>query len=196
MARVVSEAEVQRWRWLREKRNLEKGQHYIRVGRALCSILTLHKIHRLFTVLWISVRHLSQNLLSWRPRPVGTGIVSVRSVPFHSVLFAGGHGECGTGLMHRDKFNDIRHGPITNCPIADSERVVLEYLAASEASAGRKHLELRFGRANVLKLVALYNEEQANKQWLNRSTTECPGCQCRVEKSLGCNHVRIVWLLR
>jgi len=81
------------------------------------------------------------------------------------------------------------HGPITNCPIADSERVVLEYLAAKEGSAERKYFEQRFGRASVLKLVALYKEEQANKQWLNRSTTECPGCQCRVEKSLGCNHM-------
>jgi E3 ubiquitin-protein ligase RNF14 len=27
VARVVSVAEVQRWRWLREKRDLEKGAH-------------------------------------------------------------------------------------------------------------------------------------------------------------------------
>lgn len=41
----------------------------------------------------------------------------------------------------------------------------------------------------MLKLVATYEEEQANKVWLESSTMACPGCQIHVEKSLGCNHV-------
>lgn len=29
VARVVTEAELQRWRWLREKRNIERGEHFL-----------------------------------------------------------------------------------------------------------------------------------------------------------------------
>ena len=82
-----------------------------------------------------------------------------------------------------------RHGPITACTIAHSEKLVLEYLAAEEGSAERQTIEKRFGRANVQKLVLTYEEEKANNEWLHSSTMECPGCQCHVEKSLGCNHV-------
>lgn len=82
-----------------------------------------------------------------------------------------------------------RHGPITACTIAHSEKLVLEYLAAEEGSAERQTIEKRFGRSNVQKLVLTYEEEKANNEWLHSSTMECPGCQCHVEKSLGCNHV-------
>lgn len=82
-----------------------------------------------------------------------------------------------------------RHGPHTPCPIAYSEKLVLDYLALPEGSSERVLVERRFGKANVLKLVKMYEEEQANKQWLTSSTTACPGCNVRVEKSLGCNHV-------
>jgi E3 ubiquitin-protein ligase RNF14 len=83
----------------------------------------------------------------------------------------------------------FRHGPITSCPIAYSEKLVLEYLGLPDGSAGRQFIETRFGKLNVLKLVATYQEEQANKEWLESSTMACPGCQVHVEKSLGCNHV-------
>ena len=83
----------------------------------------------------------------------------------------------------------FRHGAHTPCPIAHSEKLVLEYLALPEGSSERFVIEKRFGEANIVKLVAMYEEEQANKQWLASSTTACPGCNVRVEKSLGCNHV-------
>lgn len=66
---------------------------------------------------------------------------------------------------------------------------MLEYLAAGEGSQEREFLEKKFGRNNVLRLVRLYEEEQANKRWLAASTMACPGCEVHVEKSLGCNHV-------
>lgn len=68
--------------------------------------------------------------------------------------------------------------------------MVLEYLAADEGSEERDNLEQRYGKGNLMRLVHRYQEEMANKEWLDRSTTECPGCSCRVEKNLGCNHVR------
>lgn len=83
----------------------------------------------------------------------------------------------------------VRHGPISPCVIAHSERVVLEYLAADEDSEERYFIEQRYGKNNITRLVLRYQDEMANKEWLDRSTTECPGCTCRVEKNLGCNHV-------
>jgi len=37
----------------------------------------------------------------------------------------------------------------------------------------------------------LYEEELANKRWLQASTMACPGCEIHVEKNLGCNHVGV-----
>lgn len=82
-----------------------------------------------------------------------------------------------------------RHGPITACRIAYSEKLVLEYLSSEDGSSERERIERRYGRTNVLKLVAEYEEEQANKSWLAASTMACPGCEVYVEKSMGCNHV-------
>ncbi|KAG5648159.1 hypothetical protein DXG03_006113 [Asterophora parasitica] len=86
-------------------------------------------------------------------------------------------------------FKGSKHGPITACPIAHSEKLVLEYLKLEEGSIERERIERRFGKANVLRLVRQYEEEQANKEWLETSTMACPGCEVYVEKSLGCNHV-------
>ena len=83
-----------------------------------------------------------------------------------------------------------RHGPITDCPLAATEEFVQEYISLPEGSAERVLIERRYGKANVLRLVAKFQEELANRQWLERSTTSCPNCRVPVEKSLGCNHVR------
>ena len=64
-----------------------------------------------------------------------------------------------------------------------------EYLQHAEGSAERERLERRFGKRNIQRLVAAHREEKLNSEWLRVSTTECPGCQVRVEKNLGCNHV-------
>src|SRR6266571_8705169 len=83
-----------------------------------------------------------------------------------------------------------RHGPITHCAIAQYEPLAKEYIEAPEGSAKRRQLEFRFGKVNIKRLVATYQEEQANLELLKSSTTICPGCQCYVEKNTGCNHVR------
>lgn len=83
----------------------------------------------------------------------------------------------------------FRHGPIADCPIAQYEYLALEYLEASEGSEVRARLERRYGRANIRRLIATYEEEKANQKWLSTSTMKCPGCQCHIEKTLGCNHV-------
>jgi len=82
-----------------------------------------------------------------------------------------------------------RHGPITHCAIAQYEALAKEFIEAPEGSSKRVELELRFGKVNIRRLVANYQEEQANLELLKSSTTICPGCQCHVEKMTGCNHV-------
>lgn len=49
-------------------------------------------------------------------------------------------------------------------------------------------MEMRYGKGNINRLVKRYHEETSNAEWFKKSTTECPGCLCRVEKNTGCNH--------
>jgi E3 ubiquitin-protein ligase RNF14 len=41
----------------------------------------------------------------------------------------------------------------------------------------------------MARLVAKYEEERANREYLESQTTKCPTCEVFVQKSLGCNHV-------
>lgn len=75
--------------------------------------------------------------------------------------------------------------------ITQYEPLVKEYIEAPQGSVKRLELELRFGKVNIKRLVANYQEEQANLELLKSSTTICPGCQCHVEKNTGCNHVSL-----
>lgn len=83
-----------------------------------------------------------------------------------------------------------RHGPIDTCPITLFEDLALRYLGTAEGSPERKTLEQQFGRVNIRRLINQYEEEKANLKWLAKSTMQCPGCHCHVEKNMGCNHVR------
>ena len=82
-----------------------------------------------------------------------------------------------------------RHGTINECAMSSTESFVLEYMAHPEGSPARESLEHRYGRANLRRLVAKYEEDRANKKWLDESTMACPSCRINVEKSHGCNHV-------
>lgn len=39
-----------------------------------------------------------------------------------------------------------------------------------------------------------FEEDQANKKWLDQSTMGCPSCHVKVEKSVGCNHVSVEFI--
>ena len=84
----------------------------------------------------------------------------------------------------------IRHGPHTPCPLPLTSKFILDYLSAPPDSSDRRAIERRYGRSNVLKLVRQHEEEQENRKWMDSSTMACPSCEVRVEKSMGCNHVR------
>jgi len=152
--RVVTEEEVRRWRWLQEKRELEKDPSIIHCPLSFCQ----------------------------RPVPKppnvddGSGWERLRECP-----------DCGYSFCAYCK--RTWHGPLSDCPAPLTESIALEYMALPEGSPERGRLERRFGRTNIRKLVAKYEEEQANEQWLESSTMSCPSCCVHVEKSLGCNHM-------
>ncbi|KAF8971578.1 hypothetical protein BDZ97DRAFT_1787188 [Flammula alnicola] len=154
VARVVTEAELQRWRWLKEKRNIERDPTVVHCPVAVC-----------------------QAPVS-KPNDVDTesGWSRLRQCPRCDFTFC--------AFCRR-----TWHGPLDKCPIAQYEYLALEYLAADEGSDERAKLEWRYGKANIRRLVATYEEEKANLDWLTSSTMMCPGCQCYVEKTMGCNHM-------
>jgi len=81
------------------------------------------------------------------------------------------------------------HGPHTPCADSATSHIVLEYLASGVGSAQRFKLERQYGQARLRKLVAQYEEDQLNQKILTSSTMICPGCNIRIEKSMGCNHI-------
>jgi len=154
VARVVTEPELKRWRWLKEKRNIERDPTIVHCPVAVC-----------------------QAPVS-KPTDVDTesGWSRLRQCPRCAFTFC--------AFCRR-----TWHGPLDKCPIAQYEYLALEYLEAEEGSEERRKLERRFGKANMRRLVTTYEEEKANLQWLKSSAMMCPGCQCYVEKTLGCNHM-------
>ncbi|KIY63681.1 hypothetical protein CYLTODRAFT_425899 [Cylindrobasidium torrendii FP15055 ss-10] len=81
------------------------------------------------------------------------------------------------------------HGPISPCIASATNELVQQYLATTEGSMEREMLLRQYGRSYVEKLLKRWEEEQANNKLLESSTTACPGCSVRVEKSMGCNHM-------
>lgn len=171
VVRVVTSEEVGRWKWLREKRELEKNPDVIHCPLSFCQTPV--------------------------PKPqtdVGEESGWTRLRTCHA---------CGYSFCSFCKktwcvrFSDItflsltipRHGPISACPIDATETFVSEYLSLEEGSHQRSVIERQYGKANVLRLVAKYQEDKSNLEWFKSSTMACPGCNVHVEKSLGCNHV-------
>lgn len=95
-------------------------------------------------------------------------------------------------LLQAHSFGLCRHGPISDCKMSSSESFVMQYIQALEGSTEREQLERRYGKANLRRLVAKYEEDVANKKWLDQSTMACPSCRVKVEKSMGCNHVSLL----
>ena len=70
-----------------------------------------------------------------------------------------------------------------------------KYMALEDGDPEKRFLEQRYGIANLRRLVAKYKEDEANRQWFAQSTMACPSCHVKVQKSVGCNHVRSIYLL-
>lgn len=81
------------------------------------------------------------------------------------------------------------HGPHTLCAFPQTSKLVLEYLSYPEGSRQRADMEARRGKTNLERMVSKWQEDEANKKWLENSTRACAGCGVRVKKSHGCNHM-------
>ncbi|KAJ2928966.1 hypothetical protein H1R20_g8231, partial [Candolleomyces eurysporus] len=160
VARIVSDAEVQRWRWLREKRDLERDPRIIHCPVEVCQAAVKPPANEDPESGWARFRQCPKCMFSF------------------------------CAFCRR-----TWHGPISPCVMAHSEKVVMEYLAAEEDSEDRWVIEQRYGKKNIVQLVLRYQEEVANKEWLDKSTTGCPGCSCHVEKTMGCNHASALLFL-
>jgi len=154
--RVVTEEEVRRWRWLKEKRAAETDPSIVLCPMFLCQTPV--------------------------PKPPGsdaqdeTGWVKLRTCPSCNYAFC--------SFCKR-----TWHGPLSDCPIQIAERLVIEYVETPEDSPLRQSMEHRYGKRNLRRLVAKYEEDRANREWLEKSTKACPSCHVHVEKSMGCNHM-------
>lgn len=65
------------------------------------------------------------------------------------------------------------HGPHTTCSFIPAAEFAEKYLQFPEGSPQRLSIERRHGRANVLKVVAKFQEEQLNQKWMESETTMC-----------------------
>ncbi|GAA5825953.1 hypothetical protein JCM11251_000066 [Rhodosporidiobolus azoricus] len=79
------------------------------------------------------------------------------------------------------------HGVRNQCALPQSSAIVTSYLAGDATE--KASLEMRYGAANLKRLVAAYEEERLLREWLEENATRCPGCDIPIEKSHGCNHV-------
>ncbi|KAH8077783.1 hypothetical protein HD553DRAFT_165373, partial [Filobasidium floriforme] len=81
------------------------------------------------------------------------------------------------------------HGPHLPCPLPSTSNFLKAYLALATDSPDRKIYHRRYGKKNLDRLQAEYEENEANKKWFEGNTRECCGCGTRVQKSQGCNHM-------
>ena len=50
-------------------------------------------------------------------------------------------------------------------------------------------LELQYGSANLKRLIAIWEEDRVNREYLEANSMRCPGCLVQIEKSVGCSHM-------
>jgi len=81
------------------------------------------------------------------------------------------------------------HGPLAPCPMVESGALVRQYVAMADDSPEKLLMERRYGKKNMQRLVAKYEEELSNQGYLAEFTMPCPGCKIPVEKTMGCNHM-------
>ncbi|GAA5891559.1 hypothetical protein JCM6882_004509 [Rhodosporidiobolus microsporus] len=80
-----------------------------------------------------------------------------------------------------------RHDTRNPCALPQPSAIVSSYLSGTPSE--RQALEMRYGAANLRRLVKAYEEERALREWLDEDSTRCPGCDIPIEKSHGCNHL-------
>ncbi|KAI0762769.1 RWD-domain-containing protein [Fomes fomentarius] len=153
--RVVTEAELLRWKWLRTKRALERDPTLVHCPMPLCQT------------------------------PVPRAQNTEEGSPWERLRTCS---TCGYSFCAYCK--RTWHGPVSHCPVSATNIIIAEYMALAEDSPERKRMEMRYGRSMLKRLVEEYEQERAFREWVEQKTgTPCPGCDLRVEKHSGCNHM-------
>ncbi|KAI5450973.1 hypothetical protein NCC49_002465 [Naganishia albida] len=80
------------------------------------------------------------------------------------------------------------HGP-SPCPLPSTASFLAKYMSLPPESAERAAFEKRYGKKQLARMVAEWEENEANRGWFERFTRACAGCGKRVNKSAGCNHM-------
>lgn len=80
------------------------------------------------------------------------------------------------------------HGTRNPCSFPQTSSIVRRYLEGTDDE--RAALESRYGKNNVKRIVATFEEERSNREWREQHSTECPGCGVWVERSQGCAHMQ------
>lgn len=95
---------------------------------------------------------------------------------------------CDCGFIYCLYCNKAWHGKAP-CNLLSSTALIERYQKAAEGSTTRREMELRYGKANLERMVRNHEEETQNRAYIESNTQKCPCCSVRIEKSMGCNHM-------
>lgn len=96
--------------------------------------------------------------------------------------------QCECGYTYCQFCEKAWHGKSV-CDLSSSSSLIEAYQEAAPGSDKRKEMEMRYGRANLDRMVRAYEEEQSNKAWLEANCQSCPSCRIRINRSQGCAHM-------
>ncbi|SCV70308.1 BQ2448_1702 [Microbotryum intermedium] len=82
----------------------------------------------------------------------------------------------------------VWHGARNPCTLPQSSAIVTQFLSGSPSTQAA--LEQRYSKASIRRLIVFFEEERLNREWMDKMTMKCPGCDAGVEKSQGCNHMQ------
>ena len=175
---IVGEELAKRWELLVEKNRVESGESFTRLlPRNVHSLVHSTLLRRLL----LTIPSSSDPSIAFCPRSACQAPVAplddedkLRVCPKCSYAFC---------IFCRKTWHGVRNP----CALPQSSSIVSSYLAGTPEEQAL--LELKFGKANIRRLVSAFEEDRQNSEWLNANSMGCPGCAVRVEKSAGCSHM-------
>ncbi|KAK7694417.1 hypothetical protein QCA50_001603 [Cerrena zonata] len=153
--RVVTEEEVRRWKWLRQKQAMEKDPSIVHCPVSFCQA------------------------------PVGKSQDAEEGSGWERLRECQ---DCGFSFCAYCK--RTWHGAHSHCPLEVTDLLAEKYMASAEGSTERRAMELQYGANALKRMVVQYQESMENMKMIKESTTACPVCEVRIEKSHGCNHMK------
>jgi E3 ubiquitin-protein ligase RNF14 len=164
--RVVTAAEAQRWKTLKRKRALERDPGLVYCPMAFCQAPCPSPVEQ---------QKMERDTSALDDVTMRREYISLRTCDSCEFSFC---------ILCKRAWHSI-----APCSSDITSLFLEQYMTLEEGDPERLALERRFGKAQLVKLVAKLQEDEENRKWLARSTTKCPNCSCFVEKSYGCSHM-------